>query len=142
MDMNKHQSWEFTCKTCGAHELSVTHVWTILAGLESETWQEWGALKPDHHWSFKFKEMVEEVESDEVERGDLDEFAEDDSDSEPEEYETLESERDSESDEFYVNCAGCDREIEFGWQKPNRAGGIFPVECSDFTPGEIWPEPR
>jgi hypothetical protein len=41
-----------------------------------------------------------------------------------------------------VNCANCDREIEFGWSQPDRGGLIFPVEYSDFIPGEIWPEPR
>ena len=45
-------------------------------------------------------------------------------------------------DKFFVNCASCDREIEFGWSQPNRGGRIFPVECSDFILGEIWPEPR
>lgn len=39
-------------------------------------------------------------------------------------------------------CAGCDREIEFGWSAPNRGGGIFPVECADFSPKGLWPEPR
>ena len=44
---------------------------------------------------------------DEVQRGDFGEFAEDDSASEPEEYEIFETESDPESDEFYVNCASC-----------------------------------
>ena len=140
--MNKHKTWEFTCKTCGMHDLTVRRVWTILAGPETETWQEWGALKPDHRWHFEFKEKIEQHENNEIERGDFDEFAEDDSDSDPENYETFEAESDTENDEFYVNCAGCDREIEFGWSQPNRGGGIFPEECSDFLPGEIWPEPR
>ncbi|MCZ7667503.1 MAG: hypothetical protein M5U34_09960 [Chloroflexi bacterium] len=46
------------------------------------------------------------------------------------------------NDMFYVNCAGCGREIEFGWAQPDRVGGIFPAECSDFNPKEIWPESR
>jgi hypothetical protein len=140
--MNDQQSWEFTCKTCGGHNLTVTRVWTILAGLDSETWQEWGPLEADHLWRFEFKEKIEKNEDDEVQLGDFGEFAEDDSASEPEEYETFEAEGDPESDEFYVNCANCDREIEFGWSQPNRGGRIFPVECSDFIPGETWPEPR
>jgi hypothetical protein len=142
--MKEHQPWEFTCKTCGGHTLSVIHVWTILAGPESENWREWGPLGKDHHWRFDFKEKIEIDENDdnEVELGDFGEFAVDDSDSEPEEYEMFEPESDPESDEFYVNCAGCDREIEFGWSQPDRGGQIFPVECSDFNPGEIWPEPR
>ena len=141
--MNDHQSWEFTCKECGGHKLTVTRVWTILAGPDSESWQEWGPLEADHHWHFEFKERIEEVNPDDaVERGDYGEYAENDSASEPEEYEIFEPESNTESDEFYVNCADCDREIEFGWSQPNRGGLIFPVECSDFIPGEIWPEPR
>ena len=142
--MKDNQPWEFTCKTCGGHNLTIAHVWNILAGPDSETWQEWGPLKADHLWGYKYKEKIEKEEDkdDEVGRGDFGEFAENDSDSEPEEYETFEPQGDSESDEFYVNCSNCDREIEFGWSRPNRGGGIFPVECSDFIPGKFWPEPR
>jgi hypothetical protein len=140
--MNDHQPWKFTCKTCGGHKLTVTRVWKILAGPDSESWQEWGPLEADHHWHYEFNERVEENPDDAVERGDFGEFLEDDSASEPEEYEVFEAENDPESDEFYVNCATCDREIEFGWSQPDRGGRIFPVECSDFIPGEIWPEPR
>lgn len=38
--MNDDQPWEFTCKTCGGHKLTVYRVWNILAGPDSETWQE------------------------------------------------------------------------------------------------------
>ncbi len=142
--MNDRTYWEFTCKICGGHKLTVTHVWSILAGPESESWQEWGSLEADHLWRFEFKEKVEQEsdEEGEVERGDFGEFADDDFDSEPEDYEIFEPEDDPENDEFYVNCAGCDREIEFGWSEPDRGGRIFPAECSDFVPGEYWPEPR
>jgi hypothetical protein len=142
--MSNHQPWEFTCKTCGGHSLTVMHTWTILAGPDSERWQEWGPLEADHLWHFDDKEKIE-TENDEdreAERGDFGEYAEDDSSSRPEEYEEFEPVNDPESDEFYVNCASCDREIEFGWSQPNRGGLIFPAECSDFIPGEIWPEPR
>jgi hypothetical protein len=140
--MDDRQSMEFTCKTCGGHKLTVTRVWKILAGPDTESWQEWGPLEADHHWHYEYKERVEENPDDEVERGDFGEFAEDDSASEPEEYEIFEPQNDPEGDEFYVNCASCDREIAFGWSQPNRGGGIFPVECSGFIPGEIYPEPR
>jgi len=141
--MNDTQPWEFTCKTCGDHGLTVAHVWSILAGVDSENWQEWGPLEASHHWHYDFKEKIEKTDDDlEVARGDFGEFAEDDSDSEPEEYEIVKQEGDSESDEFYVNCAACDREIEFGWAEIDQGGGIFPVECSDFIPGKYWPEPR
>ncbi len=56
--MNNNQSWEFTCTTCGAHKLTVYRVWKILAGPESEIWQEWGALEADHTWVFKFKDNL------------------------------------------------------------------------------------
>jgi hypothetical protein len=140
--MNDNQPWEFTCKTCGAHEVTVTHVWNVLAGVDGESWQEWGPLKDDHHWQYEFKEKIEENAEDEVQRGDFGEFAEADSDSEPEEYEAIEAESDPENDEFYVNCANCDREIEFGWSQLDRCGLIFPVEFSDFNPLECWADPK
>ena len=144
--MNDTQPWEFTCKTCGAHKLNVTRVWKVLAGPDSERWQEWGPLDADHHWRFKFKEKVEVEEDrdgdDEVNRWDFAKYTKDNSSSKPEEYEIFEPESNPGNDRFYVNCANCDREIEFGWSQPNRGGLIFPVECSDFIPGEIWPEPR
>ena len=140
--MKDHQQWEFTCKTCGGHQLTVYRIWKILAGPDSETWQEWGPLEADHLWHFEFQEKIEKDDDDEVQRGDFGEYAEDDSASEPEAFEVFEPESDPEGDEFYVNCAGCDREIEFSWSQPNRGGRIFPAECSDFVPGETWPEPR
>jgi hypothetical protein len=145
--MNDKQPWEFTCKTCGGHKLNVTRVWKILAGPDSEIWQEWGPLEADHHWRFKFKEKVE-VEKDwdggddEVDRWDFAEYTKDNSSSTPEEYEIFEPESNPGNDRFYVNCANCDREIEFGWSQPDRGGGIFPAECSDFYPEGLWPEPR
>jgi hypothetical protein len=141
--MNDNQPWKFTCKTCGGHDLNITHVWSILAGDNSENWQEWGPLEVDHRWHYDFKEKIEKTDDDnQVELGDFGEFAEDDSDSEPEEYEIVKQESDSDSDEYYVNCAACDREIEFGWSEIDRGGGIFPVECSDFIPDKYWTEPR
>lgn len=47
-----------------------------------------------------------------------------------------------ESVEFHVSCGGCGQEMEFGWSKPDRTGGIWPVECLDFDPENVWPEPR
>ena len=140
--MNEHQAWEFRCTTCGGHKLNVYRVWNILAGPDSETWQEWGALEANHLWRFEFKEKIEKDTDDEVELGDFSEFAEDDSESEPEEYEVVNQQSDPESDEFYVNCASCDREIEFGWSQPDRRGLILPVEFSDFNPLESWPDPK
>ena len=133
---------EFTCNKCGSHELTVTHSWTIQAGNASEKWQEWGPLRENHHWQYEFKEKVEEHEEADVQRGDFGEFEEDDSVSEPEEYEIYEEETDRENDDFLVNCGNCDREIEFGWSQPYRHGLIFPVEFSDFDFLESWPDPK
>ena len=76
--MNDQDVSKFTCKECGGYNLIVTHVWSILAGADSERWQEWGPLKDDHHWQFEFKEKVEQNADDEVQRGDLSDFEEDD----------------------------------------------------------------
>lgn len=144
--MNDHQPWEFTCKTCGAHKLTVTRVWHILAGRESERWQEWGPLEANHLWHFEFKEKIEEVKEDADDQMDyrqvFSEYAKDTSISKPMNYEIYERQDNPGNDMFFVNCAGCDREIEFGWSEPNRGGGIFPAECSDFIPEKLWPEPR
>ena len=146
--MNVNQPWEFTCKTCGGHKLTVTRVWKILAGPDSETWQEWGSLEANHEWRFEFKEKIE-IEKDKFkdkdeafERWDYSEYTKDNSSTKPEEYEIYETEDNPGNDRFYVNCSSCDREIEFGWSQSNRGGLIFPVECSDFIPGKYWPELR
>jgi hypothetical protein len=149
--MNEPQPWEFTCKTCGSHKLTIYRVWKILAGPESETWQEWGPLEADHTWRFKYKEKIEKEEKEEEEedyddddgnRWNFREYTKDNSSSKPVEYEIFEPEDNPGNDKFYVNCANCDREIEFGWSQPDRGGGIFPAECSDFYPEGLWPEPR
>jgi hypothetical protein len=141
--MNNNQPWEFPGKTCGGHKLNVYRVWKILAGPDSETWQEWGLLEADHTWKFEFKGKVEkDNNNDEVERDDYGEYTKDASSSKPEEYEIFESEDNPGNDKFFVNCASCDREIEFGWSQSNRGGGIFPAECSDFIPGKFLSEPR
>ena len=133
---------KFTCTKCDGHELIVSHVWNIRAGNSSEHWREWGPLRDDHHWQYEFKEKIEVNPDAEVQRGDLGEFQEDDSASEPEEYEIFETETNRESDEFLVNCENCDREIAFGWSRPDRRGLILPVEFSDFNPSESWPDPK
>jgi hypothetical protein len=114
----------------------------MLAGENSERWQEWGPLKDNHHWQYEFKEKVDEIADDEDQMGDLSALEEDDSDSEPEDYEIAEPETDRESDEYFVNCANCDREIEFGWTETDRHGLILPVEFTDFNPSVSWPDPK
>jgi hypothetical protein len=56
--MNNESPWAFTCKTCGGHDLNVFRFWTILAGPDSEAWQEWGPLEADHRWHFEFKQKL------------------------------------------------------------------------------------
>ena len=131
--MNDQQPWEFTCKTCGGHSLTVSHIWTILAGPDTESWQEWGPLEADHFWHFKFREKIEKekyIDDDEIRRRNFAEYTKDNSTSKPEDYEIFEPESNSGNDKFYVNCTSCDQEIEFGWSKPNRGGGIF--SCGMF----------
>jgi hypothetical protein len=140
--MEDNQASKFTCNSCGGHNLIITHVWSILAGTNTERWQEWGPFKDNHHWQYEFKEKIEEDADDEVQEGDFGELEVDDSVSEPEEYEIFEPVADRESDEFFINCENCDREIEFGWSQPDRRGLIIPVEFSDFNPFESWPDPK
>ena len=64
--MSENNLPKFTCKKCGGHELIVTHIWSILAGPDSESWQEWGPLEADHHWHYDFKEKIEKDEDDDV----------------------------------------------------------------------------
>ena len=83
--MEAIQPLKFTCKTCGGHDLTVTHFWSVLTGTSSENWREWGPLEANHLWHYEYKEKVDEVNGDdEVQRGDFGAFAEDDSDSGPE----------------------------------------------------------
>ena len=133
---------KFTCSKCDGHELIVSHVWNIQAGNSSERWREWGPLKDDHHWHYEFKEKIEENADDEVQRGDFGEFEEDDSASEPEEYETHGPETNREDDEFFLSCGNCDREVEFDWSEPDRRGLTLPVEFSDFNAAESWADPK
>lgn len=144
--MNDNQSWEFTCKTCDAHELTVTRVWNVLAGPDSERWQEWGPLEANHLSHFLFREKIEKDKEDEANRSDyrqaFREYANDTSISSLKDNEIYEQRNNPGNDMFFVNCSGCDREIEFGWSLPDRGGLIYPAECSDFVPEELWPEPR
>jgi len=140
--MDQNENSKFCCKVCGYRQLIVSRVWNIEAGINSESWREWGPLNDDHHWQFEFKEKIEKNEDDEVQRGNIGEFTEDDSDSKPEDYELSDFETDRESDKFFVNCGNCDREVEFGWTEPDRRGVIMPVEFSDFDPLESWADPK
>ncbi len=140
--MNDDQPWKFTCNKCEGHELTVTHVWTVDAGTESERWREWGPLKDSHHWQYEFKEKIEENADDEVQRGDFGEFEGTTLILNRKNMKSMKPRANRESDEFFINCGNCDREIEFGWSEPDRRGLILPVEFSDFNPRESWPDPK
>ena len=118
MDQSRHL--KFTCKTCGSHELTVTHVWNLLSGNTSESWKEWGPLEAGHHWHYEFKEKLDMGGKDKV----------------------FDMEGATESDEYFVNCTNCDREIIFGWSHLDHCGSIFPVEFADFDPFSTWPDPK
>lgn len=153
----------FRCKECGSRELYVEHLYciteAILTTLECTCTneEEFAAqrmtylttgycdvmdLLEDHRLGPT--DETEEIETTE-EEGDsevrchncLATCEEDDWTSERES-----SDVDEDSVEFSVFCAGCDREIEFGWSHPERGGRIWPTESRDFNPWKCWPEPR
>ena len=152
----------FTCKDCGSHDLDVVHEYEFVTqhtdvlpctcgaaedGIAARTswekvqaFQESGPLDDDHHWEY---EEPEEIDTQE-EEGDLEVFCAGClAEAEDWEEESHEAKIDEgESNQFFVHCAMCNREIEFGWSHPDRAGRIWPAECSDFNPWLSWPEPR
>lgn len=119
----------FTCKDCGNHDLIVTHQWSVRYQDMFTDYREWGYLDENHHWT------IEETET-------LDSYTANDYVNDPETYEETEEVVDEDSHEFFVNCAGCNREIVFGWSHPGRGGRIWPIECTDFIPGLSWFDPR
>jgi len=144
--MYDYQPWKFTCKTCGGQRLTVSRVWFTLAGTEIEYWQETGPLKANHLWRFRIREkIVKEIDpnnEDEVKRWDFGEDRKESSSSKSKTSKISEQGSYPTGDKFYVNCADCDREIEFGWSQPNRGGRIYPIECSDFILEKVWPDPK
>lgn len=117
--------WEFTCKKCNCHDLIVTRFFDLISEYHRVKWREWGSLDDYHQWEYDEGELIERETDWEIEGS----FPEGE-------------ELDLDSVEFFVNCADCDREIEFGWSHPDRMGRIWPAECSDFNPWKSWPEPR
>ena len=161
-----NEQYLFTCKSCGSHDVVVASLYMIfedhqktlpcechtspngIAAIQSffveKHFEDYGYLDEKHQWQFVHKNNLidrKEVDTDfdlqcskcyiiyeidrkrwttKVERQDLSE----------------------ESVEFHVSCGGCGHEIEFGWSEPDRAGQIWPVECIDFDPEKVWPEPR
>ncbi len=43
--------------------------------------------------------------------------------------------------EWYLYCANCGHEVEYGWSHPE-GGRIWPAECIDFNPWKTCPIPR
>ena len=157
--------YTFMCRRCGATELDVVHEYDNVTnvvlhamcrcgrsknGVAAECrrtgitrYREWGPLDDGHRWQYQGEEEIARVdEADTLTAHALSEAC-------------LDTASDSawavvdettavaeDSNDFFVYCGGCDREIEFGWSHPDQVGRIFPVECSDFNPWKSWPEPR
>lgn len=156
----------FTCKKCGSHDVLIASLYSIIenhkrilpcecqtslngiAAIQSffveKQYEDYGYIDQKHQWEFVHRNNLidrKEVETDfqmlcikcfiiyEIDRRKWTAQIE-------------KRELSEESVEFHVSCGGCGHEIEFGWSKPNRAGRIWPVECIDFDPEKVWPEPR
>ena len=57
----------FTCKTCGSHDLKVTHEFDVSNGSYTEHWREWGPLDDDHHFSYDDREKMSNSVDNDVE---------------------------------------------------------------------------
>ncbi|MCJ7582427.1 MAG: hypothetical protein MUP98_18080 [Candidatus Aminicenantes bacterium] len=167
----KHKSFTikqhlFTCKKCSSHDVLVASLYKILEGHKrilpckcgtsssgiaaiqsysfEKHYEDYGYLSQNHQWEFIHRNNLidqKEVDQDfhlqcskcfllyEIDRQEWRSYFEKKA--------LLE-----ESVEFHVSCGGCGHEIEFGWSHPERAGDIWPVECVDFDPEKVWPEPR
>jgi hypothetical protein len=116
----------------------VTAAWN--SGSTVEYRREWGYLDEDHQWEREEDDLIDT--GDDLE-GDgevcchhcIEEATGSDWTREI-------SETREEDEEWFVRCGGCNREIEFGWSRPNRTGRIWPAECRDFRPGKSFVEPR
>ena len=159
----------FTCPDCSSSDLLFYHEYLLIKhykrvlacqcdspaeeGVAAERsvhqeiiYEERGPLHEDHRWAYEDgeeMELVDEAEDDFqvycrecYSHGQL----------HPEGWEmcevTTEISDEASDHDFYVHCAGCMREIEFGWSHPERGGRVWPSECGDFNPWLCWPEPR
>jgi len=61
--MKDNSAFKFTCNSCSGHRLIVTHVWSILAGTNTERWQEWGPLKDNHHWNMGLRRRLRKMQT-------------------------------------------------------------------------------
>lgn len=149
---NEFQDMTFTCKDCGGNKLDVFYKYSTITRFERvdkddlkvyegrliEEWEQFGELDDDHRvtWGASSRFGAEEEIDDwyDIDESELHKYDEEGS--------YQEAITDEESEEFFVLCWGCRREIEFGWSHPDRGGRIWPVECPDFNPWKSWPEPR
>ncbi len=164
MQLNKQNL--FTCKKCDSHDVLVSSLYKIkenyqrilpcechtslndTAAIKSffveKIYEDYGYLDQDHQWEFIHRNNL--IDRKEVETNFQLQcskcfiiYAID-----KRKWKTLIENRElsEESVEFHVSCGGCGHEIEFGWSHADRAGLIWPVECNDFDPDKVWPEPR
>jgi len=139
--MNDYQPWKFNCKTCGGQGLTVTHVWTTLAGPDTERWQEWGALKDNHTWQFEFKEKIEKNAGDEVERGDFGKFAEDDSTSQRRSTKYSNRKATRKATSFMLIAQTVIGRSNLAGRNPTGAGKYFPWSVPTSFPGKSGRNP-
>jgi len=157
------EEYLFTCKDCGSHELLVVVEYTVTyyyrkvlectcersVGLAVERschqttkYVKSGLLDDEHRCEFDPPEKQDVLDEEEGENEIMCRKCLENSQDDEWEIIEGESEVDEDSEEFYVHCNGCDREIEFGYSHPDRVGRIWPAECSDFNPWLTWPDPR
>jgi len=156
----------FTCKRCDSHDVLVASLYTIIenyqrilpcvcstskdgfAAIKSffaeKHYEDYGYLDQKHQWEFVHRNNL-------IDRNEVDInlqmkcikcFVIYEIDRQKWTTQIEKRELSEESIEFHVSCGGCGHEIEFGWSEPDRAGQIWPVECNDFNPEKVWPEPR
>ncbi|MGB3478357.1 MAG: hypothetical protein WBB67_04270 [bacterium] len=127
------EQYLFTCKDCGSHDLYVEYYYTVWQGAYWTAYVKTGLLNLESTDEHRIEDWNEPEEIDSA-KEDTDKFDENE--------ENEEAEVDEDSEEFYLRCNGCNKEIEFGWSHPDRGGRIWPSECIDFNPWLCWPEPR
>lgn len=153
---------EFKCNDCGSDELIVECYYDVLESCEDylpcwcgeqdvaatlryvniHSYREQGVLGEWHRWEWEEGEEIDSVAREEEELEVICADCYEEAEKSNWEMGEVGREDDESSYEFYVRCAGCDREIEFGWSHPDRGGRIWPVETDDFNPWLSWPEPR
>ena len=157
------EGWSFKCKECGSNDLYIESEYSIteeLVDILECSCDEGHDFAARRSYSITTTYLDRMNLDDEHRIGDVEKSEEIQSEKEEGDYEVqcdncLEyaQEQDwvtevesfavnEDSVEYYVRCASCHREIEFGWSHPGRGGRIWPAECSDFNPWKSWPEPR